>query len=245
MAAATTDSSGSGSGSDGGFLPPSCAAAGTTTVRIRPATRARDFEAIVSLKHTMNIAEHDHLPLDSPIRPVLDLSEEAARNGVEAYFSAVEKSPSGAVFVAELVTDNVPAETAAAEVAAATTTTTEAAAVKPATTTSLEDERRKAGSTTTTSPVVVGSVLWFEKVGNESWVAAAQRVGMIRGVVVAEAVRGQGIGKRLMARAEESIRAAGIRHAYLEVTYDNTPAKALYRSAGFSNFEVVMLKTLT
>jgi len=69
------------------------------------------------------------------------------------------------------------------------------------------------------------------------------RVGLIGGVVVAEAFRRHGVGKLLMARMEREI-AAALTHAFLEVVSSNAPALQLYRTRGFEDFEIAMLKHL-
>jgi ribosomal protein S18 acetylase RimI-like enzyme len=50
--------------------------------------------------------------------------------------------------------------------------------------------------------------------------------------------RGQGIGRALLAAAEEHARAKGCCKLTLEVQDDNTRARALYRRFGFENFVV-------
>lgn len=201
------------------------AAAAKSAVRIRQVSRAKDFNALVALKYDMLVTECGYLPSDSPIRPVLDVSLRAAHRGVEAYFASIEQAPNGGYYVAERPK--------------ASTNTTAATATTSTSTDSQETE------TPEPQMEVVGSVLWFERKGNECFVAEAQeRLALIRGVVVAESARGQGVGKQLMAHAEACIRAAGIRHSYLDVTFDNGPAKALYHSAGYSPYMIAMIKTL-
>lgn len=52
-------------------------------------------------------------------------------------------------------------------------------------------------------------------------------------ILVAESVRGQGIGGQLMRHLTQWARTQGAQHGYLQVLRDNTPAVRLYSSLGF------------
>lgn len=91
---------------------------------------------------------------------------------------------------------------------------------------------------------VVGSAYWTPMTLQPAFRRDAARVGLIGGVVVAEAFRGRGLGKLLMARVEREIAAAGLQYAFLEVVASNAPALALYGALGFEGFETAMLKPL-
>lgn len=69
-------------------------------VTIRLATRA-DTPALIDLKWEINRAEHGAYPRDSAIRPILDLSREAAQAGVDDYWACIEAG-GGAFLVGEL-----------------------------------------------------------------------------------------------------------------------------------------------
>jgi ribosomal protein S18 acetylase RimI-like enzyme len=92
---------------------------------------------------------------------------------------------------------------------------------------------------------VIGSAFWTPTTMNPAFRETHARVALIGGVVVAEAARGQGIAKQLLARLETEIVAAGLTHAFLEVVASNTPALHLYRAIGYEDFEITMLKALT
>jgi GNAT superfamily N-acetyltransferase len=68
-------------------------------VEFRPATRD-DREALVDLKHAINIAEHAAYPPLGSIPTFLDLSREAAALGVEDYWACIEAN-GGAFLVGE------------------------------------------------------------------------------------------------------------------------------------------------
>lgn len=58
-------------------------------------------------------------------------------------------------------------------------------------------------------------------------------------VVVAPSARGQGLGARLVLRAERCARARGRTGMQLEVRRDNAAARALYRSLGYDERQVL------
>jgi ribosomal protein S18 acetylase RimI-like enzyme len=96
--------------------------------------------------------------------------------------------------------------------------------------------------------VLEGDDLDGDELGGEGLVAAqgAQPVGLItwradrssseaevRALAVAGEARGRGIGRALLEAAEEALRAAGARRAWLVTTNDNLAALALYQKAGW------------
>ncbi len=60
----------------------------------------------------------------------------------------------------------------------------------------------------------------------------------IHDVIVTEALRGQGIGKQLMAAAEQLARDLGCCKLTLEVLEGNTKAQAAYTSLGYAGYEL-------
>ena len=63
--------------------------------------------------------------------------------------------------------------------------------------------------------------------------------GMIWGVYVAEAARGQGLAKRLLQAAIDRARTVeGLEILHLGVGVDNAPARALYAAAGFEVYGI-------
>ncbi|MFC7432336.1 MULTISPECIES: ribosomal protein S18-alanine N-acetyltransferase [unclassified Agrococcus] len=57
--------------------------------------------------------------------------------------------------------------------------------------------------------------------------------GDIQTIAVGEAARGTGLGRRLLAQAQQDARDRGVQELFLEVREDNAPARALYASEGF------------
>ncbi|MCF7847311.1 MAG: GNAT family N-acetyltransferase [Kiritimatiellales bacterium] len=64
-------------------------------------------------------------------------------------------------------------------------------------------------------------------------------VARIYSLAVAHAARGLGVGRRLVAKAEQRARARGCTWMRLEVRMDNFPAIRLYESQGFADTEVL------
>tara|TARA_Y100000589_G_scaffold323270_1_gene357534 strand:- start:84 stop:626 length:543 start_codon:yes stop_codon:yes gene_type:complete len=54
-------------------------------------------------------------------------------------------------------------------------------------------------------------------------------------IYLEESLRGQGVGRRMIARVEEMARAMGCRKITLEVDRENTGAQRLYRALGFAD----------
>ena len=65
----------------------------------------------------------------------------------------------------------------------------------------------------------------------------AGRVARIYSLAVAPGARGSGLGGRLLAALESTARERGYAVARLEVAATNTPARALYRAAGYAERE--------
>lgn len=59
------------------------------------------------------------------------------------------------------------------------------------------------------------------------------RLARLYSIAVADAARGRGLGRRLLADAEAQARAAGCDELRLEVRQDNAAANALYQAAGY------------
>jgi ribosomal protein S18 acetylase RimI-like enzyme len=73
-----------------------------------------------------------------------------------------------------------------------------------------------------------------DRVGLLTWLPdTAGREAEVRVLAVAEAARGQGVGRALMEAAAEALREAGVRRAWLVTTNDNLAALALYQRAGW------------
>ncbi|GAA2171450.1 ribosomal protein S18-alanine N-acetyltransferase [Agrococcus versicolor] len=62
--------------------------------------------------------------------------------------------------------------------------------------------------------------------------------GDIQTIAVSAAARGTGLGRRLLAEAQQDARMRGVRELFLEVREDNAPARALYLSEGFEEIGV-------
>ncbi len=58
-------------------------------------------------------------------------------------------------------------------------------------------------------------------------------------IAISPAARGQGLGKRLLAEAEESARSSGCAYLRLEVRPDNEAAIGLYEGVGYRHFAVI------
>jgi len=65
------------------------------------------------------------------------------------------------------------------------------------------------------------------------------RSARVYSLAVSEAVRGMGIGRRMMAKAEREARMRGCDRMRLEVRMDNIPAIRLYESFGFADTAVL------
>ncbi|GMU42923.1 MAG: GNAT family N-acetyltransferase [Xanthomonadales bacterium] len=75
---------------------------------------------------------------------------------------------------------------------------------------------------------VLGYALLFRRRGS--------RIGRVYSIAVAPAMRGQGLGARLLLRLEAIARLQGLEEMRLEVRQDNAPALALYQQRGYVIF---------
>ena len=86
----------------------------------------------------------------------------------------------------------------------------------------------------------LGAFLADELIGFMRYVRAARQsrrhTAEVRSVYVKKALRGQGIGASLLLRLIEDARAAGIRSLVLSVLADNSAARRLYETAGFTAY---------
>ncbi|MGZ3787031.1 MAG: GNAT family N-acetyltransferase [Bacteriovorax sp.] len=81
--------------------------------------------------------------------------------------------------------------------------------------------------------------LWFCERG-----AADNRKAYILDIVVEEAHRGKGHGKKAMLLLEEKVKAMGLRHIGLHVFGHNHRAHELYKKLGYVETNIVMEKVL-
>ena len=84
----------------------------------------------------------------------------------------------------------------------------------------------------------VGLVTWSispgETGGDGGHLGAVDRsTAEIRALAVADAARHRGVGRALLGAAEDGLRAAGVRRAWLVTTNDNLFALALYQQSGW------------
>lgn len=77
----------------------------------------------------------------------------------------------------------------------------------------------------------VGLITWFVDDADAQGDRAA--LAEVRVLALASAARGRGIGRALLASAEERLRAAGVGRVWLVTTNDNLTALALYQKAGW------------
>ncbi|MFW5832709.1 MAG: N-acetyltransferase family protein [Pseudomonadota bacterium] len=71
-----------------------------------------------------------------------------------------------------------------------------------------------------------------------------RRHAAVADLVVTADARGRGIGRALLAAAEERVRTAGLASIRLALLADNAAAERLYRRLGYRRYEVVMRKRL-
>ncbi|MFI0849352.1 GNAT family N-acetyltransferase [Mesorhizobium sp. IMUNJ 23232] len=91
---------------------------------------------------------------------------------------------------------------------------------------------------------VAGLMVWVAQTDEPYMEEAARRYGSVQDIVVAEAHRGKGIGRALLAEAERLTREAGMSRLKLTVLAGNDAAVTAYERAGYRDYARVMLKTL-
>jgi ribosomal protein S18 acetylase RimI-like enzyme len=85
--------------------------------------------------------------------------------------------------------------------------------------------------------------IWLEH-DTETLISTMVDYAYVSDLVVLPAFRRQGIGAALIRRAEEYARACGITTLKIGVLVRNTPAHAVYRRAGFRDYELTLIKDL-
>ena len=78
-----------------------------------------------------------------------------------------------------------------------------------------------------------GEVVGYVALGHPTRLESNRHVADIRGLAVAPAHQGRGLGRALVEAAVEEARARGARKLTLRVLGPNTAARALYESCGF------------
>ncbi|MDT0615321.1 GNAT family N-acetyltransferase [Streptomyces lancefieldiae] len=78
-----------------------------------------------------------------------------------------------------------------------------------------------------------GAVVGYLRLGFPTPLASNAHVRQIRGLAVADAARGHGVGRALVRAAVEEARRLGARRLTLRVLGHNTAARKLYESEGF------------
>ncbi|MFE1801117.1 MULTISPECIES: GNAT family N-acetyltransferase [unclassified Streptomyces] len=79
-----------------------------------------------------------------------------------------------------------------------------------------------------------GLLVGYVRLGFPTPLASNAHVRQIQGLAVADAVRGNGVGRSLIRAAVEEARRQGARRITLRVLGHNTPARRLYESEGFA-----------
>jgi ribosomal protein S18 acetylase RimI-like enzyme len=91
---------------------------------------------------------------------------------------------------------------------------------------------------------IVGYVsLWLEPEPEDYWTSLAN-YAYISDLAVLPEQRGRGLGRALLAEAERLARRLGATTLKINVLARNAPAWSLYRSAGFRDYEITLLKAL-
>ena len=73
---------------------------------------------------------------------------------------------------------------------------------------------------------------------------AADEVAFVYGLEIDEELRERGLGRAAMLAVEENVRDLGYAEVRLNVFGGNRPARALYRSLGYEEVDVTMMKPL-
>lgn len=92
--------------------------------------------------------------------------------------------------------------------------------------------------------VVIGLVCaWLER-EPETYLSTLTEYAYISDIVVLPAYRGHGVGRALLRQAERFATAHGAEILRINVLARNTPAAGLYRTVGFREYEVTLIKSL-
>ncbi len=91
---------------------------------------------------------------------------------------------------------------------------------------------------------VAGLMVFAEHLDDSFIEAHLRRSGRVEDIVVAEAFRGQGIGRALLAEAERLARQGGMKRLRLTVLSGNDGALSAYGRFGFRDYASVMVKDL-
>ena len=91
---------------------------------------------------------------------------------------------------------------------------------------------------------VVGYVSVWRRYVSDELDDPPREMGYVSDLVVSAALRGQGVGRALLRRAEGCVREAGVTTLRLSVLAGNRGAIALYEDEGFAPVEVDMEKRL-
>jgi ribosomal protein S18 acetylase RimI-like enzyme len=89
---------------------------------------------------------------------------------------------------------------------------------------------------------VVGLLVWAARTDEAYMAEAARRHGSVQDIVIAEAHRGKGIGRALLAEAERLTREGGMTRLRLTVLAGNDAAVTAYERSGFCDYARVMVK---
>jgi ribosomal protein S18 acetylase RimI-like enzyme len=89
---------------------------------------------------------------------------------------------------------------------------------------------------------VVGLLVWAARTDEAYMAEAARRYGSVQDIVIAEAHRGKGIGRALLAEAERLTREGGMTRLRLTVLAGNDAAVTAYERSGFCDYARVMVK---
>ena len=93
-----------------------------------------------------------------------------------------------------------------------------------------------------TAGLVVGLLVWVAHSDEAYMAETARRHGRVQDIVIAEAHRGKGIGRALLAEAERLTREAGLTRLKLTVLSGNDVAIDAYGRFGFRDYARVMVK---
>jgi len=81
---------------------------------------------------------------------------------------------------------------------------------------------------------VDGALAGYVALGSATPLASNRHVVHVRGLAVAEAYRGRGVGRALVEATAAAARERGARRVTLRVLASNGPARALYEACGFA-----------